>query len=188
MSNVKEMRIFSAEQIIVQDEFPKILKDFTKEVVRKSPEDSIKFARNYFEALLKERGYFEDHQEKLNVKLQAFLHHQKGVSVHDNYYMNGLIGDPYDSKARLGIHIKTEQQRAIKVVLKSTIKDLDDYIKKIELLNSLDHPNIVRYLEIYEDEYTYYFVSEYLQGGDLWNGCMNFGGKYSEEMAASIIK
>lgn len=29
------MRIFSAEQIIVPDEFPKILKDFTKEVVRK---------------------------------------------------------------------------------------------------------------------------------------------------------
>ena len=35
MSNVKEMRIFAAEQIIVADEFPKILKDYTKEVVRK---------------------------------------------------------------------------------------------------------------------------------------------------------
>ena len=35
MSNVREMRIFSAEQILVQDDFPKILKDYTKEVVRK---------------------------------------------------------------------------------------------------------------------------------------------------------
>lgn len=35
MSNVREMRIFSAEQILVPDNFPKILKDYTKEVVRK---------------------------------------------------------------------------------------------------------------------------------------------------------
>ena len=67
MANVKDMRIFSAEQIIVQDEFPKILKDFTKEIVRKSPENPVKFAKSYFEAMLKERGYFEDHLEKLNV-------------------------------------------------------------------------------------------------------------------------
>lgn len=69
MSNVKEMRIFSAEQIIVPDDFPKILKDFTKEVVRKSPDNAVSFAKEYFEALLRDRGYFDDHQDKLNVKL-----------------------------------------------------------------------------------------------------------------------
>lgn len=52
MSNVREMRIFSAEQIIVPDEFPKILKDYTKEVVRKGvigESDILKFSIAYFE-------------------------------------------------------------------------------------------------------------------------------------------
>lgn len=60
MSNVKDMRIFAAEQIDVPDEFPGILKNFIKEVVRKKPEeqDFVSFSRQYFEDLLKERGYF----------------------------------------------------------------------------------------------------------------------------------
>ena len=67
MSNVKEMRIFSADQIFVPDEFPKILKDYTKEVVRKGvsgEQDIIKFSLQYFEQLLRERddGGFEIRQ------------------------------------------------------------------------------------------------------------------------------
>ena len=59
MSNDREMRIFAAEQIIVPDEFPKILKDFTKEVVRKGvtgEQDIVKFSLAYFEHLLRERA------------------------------------------------------------------------------------------------------------------------------------
>ena len=61
MSNVKDMRIFAAEQIDVPDDFPGILKNFIKEVVRKKPEDAefVTFSRQYFEELLKERGYFD---------------------------------------------------------------------------------------------------------------------------------
>ena len=59
MANVKELRIFSAEQIVVPDEFPKILKDFTKEVIRKNPEQIISFARKYFEQILQKRDYFD---------------------------------------------------------------------------------------------------------------------------------
>jgi len=34
MSNVRDMRIFAAEQIEVPDNFPGIIKNFVKEVVR----------------------------------------------------------------------------------------------------------------------------------------------------------
>jgi hypothetical protein len=39
MSNVKDMRIFAAEQIEVPDAYPGILKNFIKEVVRRQPEE-----------------------------------------------------------------------------------------------------------------------------------------------------
>mgnify|MGYP000606472191 CR=1 FL=1 len=128
MADVKEMRIFSADQILVPDEFPKIMKDFTKEVVRKSPEDIIKFSKAYFESLLKERGYFDDHQTKLNVQLKDFVFH-KDNHVTDDYNILGVIGDPSDSKARLGVHWKTGVERAIKMVPRENVEDHDDYMK-----------------------------------------------------------
>ena len=48
MADVREMRIFSAEQIVVPEELPEILKDFSKEVIRNNPPDIIKFSREYF--------------------------------------------------------------------------------------------------------------------------------------------
>ncbi len=113
-----------------------------------------------------------------------------GESILDHYYITGIIGNPYDSKARLGLHKVTGIERAIKEVPKASIPDLQEYIKKLRLIGSLDHPNICKYLELFEDEYSYYFVSEYLSGGDLWDAVHSlfggFGG-YTEETTAAII-
>jgi hypothetical protein len=49
MADVREMRIFSADQIVVPEELPSILKDFSKEVIRQNPEDLVKFGREYFQ-------------------------------------------------------------------------------------------------------------------------------------------
>lgn len=48
MADVREMRIFSAEQIVVPEDLPEILKDFSKEVIRNNPPDIVKFSREYF--------------------------------------------------------------------------------------------------------------------------------------------
>ena len=48
MADVREMRIFSAEQIEVPPALPEILKDFSKEVIRNNPEDLVGFCRQYF--------------------------------------------------------------------------------------------------------------------------------------------
>jgi hypothetical protein len=41
MADVREMRVFSAEQITVQPELPSVLKDFSKEVIMKNPENLV---------------------------------------------------------------------------------------------------------------------------------------------------
>ena len=62
------MRIFSAEQIVVPDDFPGIIKNYTKEVIRNGPDNVIQFSRLYFEELLRERGYFDEpNREKVDV-------------------------------------------------------------------------------------------------------------------------
>jgi hypothetical protein len=47
--DVREMRIFSADQIVVPEDLPTILKNFSKEVIRSNPANLVKFSREYFE-------------------------------------------------------------------------------------------------------------------------------------------
>jgi hypothetical protein len=49
MADVREMRIFSADQIVVPEDLPQILKDFSKEVIRQNPNDVVQFSKEYFE-------------------------------------------------------------------------------------------------------------------------------------------
>ena len=55
MADIKEMRIFCAEQIEVPDALPEILKNYSKAVIRENPENIISFSRKYFESLKAER-------------------------------------------------------------------------------------------------------------------------------------
>jgi hypothetical protein len=49
MADVREMRIFSADQIVVPEELPQILKEFSKEVIRNNPDDLVQFSKEHFE-------------------------------------------------------------------------------------------------------------------------------------------
>ena len=55
MADIKEMRIFCAEQIEVPESLPEILKNYSKAVIRNNPENIISFSRKYFEDLKEER-------------------------------------------------------------------------------------------------------------------------------------
>ena len=54
MADIKEMRIFAAEQISVPEELPGILKNYSKEVIKNNPSDIIAFSATYFERLFEE--------------------------------------------------------------------------------------------------------------------------------------
>lgn len=59
MADIKQMRIFCAEQIEVPPELPDILKNYSKAVIRNNPgsaDDIVAFSRKYFEDILEERN------------------------------------------------------------------------------------------------------------------------------------
>jgi hypothetical protein len=45
MADIKQMRIFCAEQIEVPQELPEILKNYSKAVIRNNPSDVIEFSK-----------------------------------------------------------------------------------------------------------------------------------------------
>ena len=57
---------------------------------------------------------------------------------------------------------------------------------EIEILRTVDHPNVVKIYETYMDETHFYIVMEYCEGGELFDHIMD-GGKFSEQDAAKII-
>ena len=54
-------------------------------------------------------------------------------------------------------------------------------------MKKLDHPNICRLFETYEQGRVMYFVIEFCEGGDLFDRFSNYG-KLPETMVAPIIK
>ena len=61
-------------------------------------------------------------------------------------------------------------QVAIKVLDKHKLKDnIDCIMQEVAILNRLDHPNIVKYFETYDDSKYMYLVMEYISGCQLFD-------------------
>ena len=59
---------------------------------------------------------------------------------------------------------------AIKVLDKHKLaENIDQIIEEVGILNKLDHPNIVKYFETYDDSKYIYLVMEYVQGQMLFD-------------------
>lgn len=61
-----------------------------------------------------------------------------------NHYsiQNYSIGQGTYGKVVKATHLLTNQERAIKIIKKKHIKDIERFQREIEILKSMDHPNI----------------------------------------------
>ena len=124
MSNVKDMRIFAAEQIEVPDDFPSILKSFVKEVIRKQPseEEQVSFCRQYFEEILKERKYFDaPTRDKVEFTTKEFYLSDQ-MKFKEQYKNGETIGIGGLSTTRKCYHRLTGEVRAVKVTKKEDLE------------------------------------------------------------------
>jgi len=59
------------------------------------------------------------------------------------------------------------------------------FIHENEIINRLDHPNIMKIFELYEDQKRFYLVMEFCSGGDLYNDMLE--STYSEKETSIIV-
>ena len=57
-------------------------------------------------------------------------------------------------------HNDSGQRRAIKVIARSKIKNWDRFQTEVKILQTLDHPNVIKLYEYFEDETNVYLVTE----------------------------
>ena len=108
----------------------------------------------------------------------------------DYYELKEVIGKGKFGVVNLGIHRKTQQQVAVKIINKDSIKTLEDKeLVRIEIgiLKLCHHPNVVRLLDHLENEDYIFIVMEYIEGGTLGQYLKKKNFNFSERQASSIM-
>ena len=110
----------------------------------------------------------------------------KTTPISKEYIMGKTLGSGAFGTVRLAIHKATKQTRAVKV-LKKAEQDMEALLKEVEILSKLSHPNIMQIYEVFNDKTNFYIVSEFCQGGELFDQ-ISKKGNFSENDAAKIMK
>ena len=111
--------------------------------------------------------------------------HMKQISFGD-YIIKQTIGKGTFSKVKLGINKLTGEKVAIKILDKSKIlekEDLDRIIREMSILSKMDHENVIKVFQIYEDSTNFLIIMEYCEGGELFNYIVK-KGRLSEKEAS----
>lgn len=86
-----------------------------------------------------------------------------------NYEILHTIGEGQFAKVKLARHVLTKGVVAIKIIEKThqTFTSLQQLFQEVNAMRIMNHPNIVKLLEVIDTEETLFIVMEYLSGGDL---------------------
>ena len=110
----------------------------------------------------------------------------KTTPISKDYIMGKSIGTGAFGTVRLCIHKATRQTRACKILKKAT-QDIKALQEEVEILSKLSHPNIMQLYEVYNDKTNFYIVSEFCQGGELFDA-ISKKGNFNENEASKIMK
>lgn len=104
-----------------------------------------------------------------------------------NYELLGVIAKGSFSVVYKALQKKTGIIRCIKKISKKNFTiDILHAQHEVQILQKLVHPNIVRIIEYYEDQKNLFIVTEYLEGGELFDKMLK-KMSFSEFEARTII-
>ena len=138
----------------------------------------------YMEQSLKLAEYIKD----------FYLKYYNYPQTNLNFYKIGkLIGQGGFAKVNLGLNVLTGRVVAIKSFNKTKKTkygdnlNMDKIFYEINLMRKLNHPNITKILETFEDEKFYFIIMEYINGGNLFS-YVKKRRKLSEKVAKFLFR
>lgn len=115
----------------------------------------------------------------------------KQADYKKKYEYISILGNGGFGKVRL---YRDKTNKDLKFAIKTLKKDfmnphnIKSLEAEVEILRSLDHPNIVKYFETYEDDYYIHIVMEYIPGDNLFKVITNRKyNQFCERDAAEIL-
>jgi Protein kinase domain len=87
---------------------------------------------------------------------------------------------------------QTGEWYAIKSIRKSKVAKIEVLKREIEILKEVNHPNIIKLIEVYEDERYLHLITELCTGGELFDRIIakthSSEGHFSEHDAAFLVR
>lgn len=127
-------------------------------------------------------------KEEVKIQPGQFVGKRDG-SIWQNYNKVRELGSGANGKVFEAVNPLTGDRRAVKQISKKTMglqtSSFAKFFAELNMLKRLDHPNIMRLYEFSEDRDSFYLVTEYLTGGELFNYLIE-QGKLTEEYASKV--
>ena len=126
--------------------------------------------------------------KEFKIKSSSFVR-RRSCSFNDVYETLEVIGEGNYGKIMKVRHLFSNELRVIKEISKiHLLKGVseNDIITEINILKSMDHPNIIKVYEFFSDENNIYIVKEYLKEGDLFNNLTKLN--MSETLICNILR
>eukprot|EP01104_Vermistella_antarctica_P004139 TRINITY_DN14648_c1_g1_i1.p1 TRINITY_DN14648_c1_g1~~TRINITY_DN14648_c1_g1_i1.p1 ORF type:complete len:366 (+),score=135.55 TRINITY_DN14648_c1_g1_i1:47-1099(+) len=108
--------------------------------------------------------------------------------IEDFYDLGKEIGRGGFSIVVEGSHKKDGNKVAIKCIKKTMVEgdDIKLLRREIHIMKKVDHPNILKLFDVFEDDDEFYLVMELVNGKELFDKIVE-KGQYSEKDAAKIV-
>ena len=129
-------------------------------------------------------------KDKQGFNKEEFVGKAEG-KLTDKYDVIKEIGSGGFSRCLLVKNKITNQSFACKELQKKSVSDYEGLMREVNLMIQLDHPNIIKLYEYYEDEKKIYLIMELCTGGELFDTIIKNtenGIQFTEKEAANIFK
>ncbi|KRX02915.1 Protein kinase-like domain [Pseudocohnilembus persalinus] len=145
--------------------------------------------------LFDEKGVeiFEDDLEY--VQDEAILYASKGTDFDSNSALNEYqilshLGEGAYGQVKLGLHKMTQEKVAIKVINAShinSVQEVEQVYREAEVMESLEHPYIVKIKRCLFTKTQVLLVMEYMDGGELYKK-LEESKQFTEEVAKNYFR
>lgn len=113
-------------------------------------------------------------------------------NIKEVYKIESTLGKGSFATVKKAKHRETGVRYAVKVISKSKISDEEKLAvqMEIDILKQMDHPNIVKLMDVFEDERHWCLVMELMLGGELFDEILlkeHFSEKEARECCRQII-
>lgn len=99
-----------------------------------------------------------------------------------------VLGRGHYGVVRRGRHRELGHEVAIKSIPKHKIKNMEAVRREIKILQGLEHPNIIKYYETFEDRRYIHIVMELCSGGELFDRIASGSSRMTERKVRCLVQ
>lgn len=116
--------------------------------------------------------------------IHCFIINNPGY-IEDFYAIQEELNAGGSAQVFKAVEMATKAKRAIKRIAKKSAGEIARVVQEVAIMKTLDHPNIIKLFETFEDDDYLYLVLEYCAGGDVLDRIVADG--VMDEMSSSMV-